>query len=165
MSGINEELGVENAALAKTLEGIMAKYFKEADEKSEARSNRLEKRLDNMHATLFHHTEDIKTLRSDATQLEQCVSQTEARMQTLSDKIVEMEDRARRDNLLVFNLKGGVEGSNMLSYLAENIPRWFPVFTSANPKMMRAHRLGGPQRTASAQSSSNSCATPTEISC
>ncbi|KAK7896116.1 hypothetical protein WMY93_021441 [Mugilogobius chulae] len=150
MSEVSRELGVENTALAKTIEEIMAKYFRDADEKSEARNNRLEKRLDNMHATLARHTDELKTLRSDTLQLQERVSQTEAHLQALVDKTTEMEDRARRDNLLIFNLKEGVEGSNMMSYLMENIPRWFPVFTAAHPpEIMRAHRLG-PPRTAPA---------------
>ncbi|CAL9690491.1 unnamed protein product [Knipowitschia caucasica] len=153
-SEMTQELGVDNTALAKTIEEIMSKYFEEADEKSEARSNRLVKRLDNMHATLSRHTEDIKALRSDTTQLQERASGTEMQLQSLSEKIVEMEDRSRRDNLLVFNLKEGVEGSNMVSYLTENVPRWFPAFARGapgspnNPEIMRAHRLGpAPSRT------------------
>lgn len=156
MSEVNKELGVDNTTLAKTIESIMAKFFKEAEEKSEARNSRLEKRLDNMNATLSRHNEDIKTLRVNATELQERVSRTEAHVQSLSDKLVEMEDRSRRDNLLVFNLKEGVEGSSMLSYLMENVPRWFPAFRTgaagvlSNPEIMRAHRLGPSSRTASA---------------
>ncbi|KAK7879481.1 hypothetical protein WMY93_033807 [Mugilogobius chulae] len=57
-----------------------------------------------------------------------------------------MEDRARRDNLLIFNLKEGAEGANTLAYLEANIPKWFPVFASSSPEIMRAHRLGPPSR-------------------
>lgn len=44
----------------------MAKYFNEADEKSEARFNRLEKRIDNMHATLSRHMEEIRIIRTES---------------------------------------------------------------------------------------------------
>ncbi|KAK7912642.1 hypothetical protein WMY93_012853 [Mugilogobius chulae] len=87
MSEVSRELGVENTALAKTIEEIMAKYFRDADEKSEARNNRLEKRLDNMHATLARHTDELKTLRSDTLQLQERVSQTEAHLQHLWTKL------------------------------------------------------------------------------
>lgn len=155
MSEVNKELGVENTALAKTMEEIMAKYFHEADERSEARNARLEKRLDStMHATLSRHTEDIKSLRTDSNQLQECVSQTEERLLTLSNRVVEMEDRARRDNVLIFNLQEGIEGSNVLAYLKENVPRWFPSFqhdegSPSKPEMMRVHRLGPERRTGS----------------
>lgn len=33
LSEVDKELGVENTALAKTMEEVMAKYFREADEK------------------------------------------------------------------------------------------------------------------------------------
>lgn len=173
-SDVNKELCVDNTtALAKTIEEIISKHFKEADEKSEARINRLEKRLDNMYGTLSRHTEDIKTLHLDATQLQQPISETETQLQSLSRKIMEMEDRSRRDNLLILNLKEGVEGSNVLSYLTENVQRWFP--TSARSvsgslantgRIGLAQRHGGPlQIHACARLSSSSCTTQTETSC
>jgi len=45
MDELHGELGEQNAALVKVMEVTMAKYFKEADEKSEVRFNRLEKEL------------------------------------------------------------------------------------------------------------------------
>ncbi|KAJ0064831.1 hypothetical protein NL108_015662 [Boleophthalmus pectinirostris] len=127
----------------------MAKYFKEAEEKSEARHKKLEKRLDSMNAVLSRHTEEIKTLRQDTGTLQEHVARVEKEVDerdtllyALTAKVTEMEDRARRDNLLILNLKEGVEGTNTLAYLRENIPKWFPAFAPAPPELMRAHRLG-----------------------
>ncbi|KAK7938875.1 hypothetical protein WMY93_002201 [Mugilogobius chulae] len=145
MTELNKGLGVEDTALAKFIEETMAKYFKEADEKSEARNSRLEKRIESMHNTLSRHTEEIKTLRTDITNLQQRAVQAEKGQKFLADKVVEMEDRARRDNVLIFNLKEGIEGSSTLAYLGENIPMWFPALEAA-PELMRAHRLGPPRR-------------------
>lgn len=110
-----------------------------------------------MHATLSRHTEDIKGLRMDATQLQEHVLQTEELLQSLSNTVVEMEDRARRDNVVIFSLQEGIEGSSMLAYLKEKVPRWFPSFargagSPANPEMMSAHRLDPAPRTTSAPS-------------
>lgn len=146
MTELNKGLGVEDTALARVIEETMAKYFKEADEKSEARNNRLEKRLDSMHTILSRHTEDIKSLRADASTLQERVAQSEQYLQSLSEKLVEMEDRTRRDNLLIFNIKEGLEGPNLRAYLADQIPKWFPAFAVAPPEIMRAHRLGAPLR-------------------
>uniref|UniRef100_A0AAV2JVW0 Uncharacterized protein n=1 Tax=Knipowitschia caucasica TaxID=637954 RepID=A0AAV2JVW0_KNICA len=122
-SEMTQELGVDNTALAKTIEEIMSKYFEEADEKSEARSNRLVKRLDNMHATLSRHTEDIKALRSDTTQLQERASGTEMQLQSLSEKIVEMEDPtiklSRDHDSYTFSEPGEAE-KFVAAYKAEN---------------------------------------------
>ena len=56
MASLQKELGEENASLVKVIEETMARYFKDADEKSEARMNRLEKRIESMHSILSRHT-------------------------------------------------------------------------------------------------------------
>lgn len=149
MASLQKELGKENAALARVIEETMARYFRDAEEKSEARMNRLEKRIESMHSVLSRHTEEIKSIRSETVDIKECVTATEKnisecqkKQHTLETKLTEMEDRARRENLLIFNLKEGAEGPNALSYLKENIPLWFPIFVSVPPELMRAHRLG-----------------------
>lgn len=62
---------------------------------------------------LSRRTEDIKTIRSDTTELQQRVSNTEKTaadwqkdLQTLNKKLVDLDDRSCRDrDLLLFNLK------------------------------------------------------------
>lgn len=149
MDELQEELGDQNAALVKVLELTMAKYFSEADEKSEARFNRLEKRIDTMHATLSRHTEDIRTIRGETLSLKERTANVEKstalclkNLQTYEAKLIELEDRARRDNLLVFNLQEGIEGSNARAYLMEKITEWFPALAPSPPELMRCHRLG-----------------------
>lgn len=127
LTEVNKQLGENNAALTQAIDDLMAKYFKEADMKAESRINRLEKCIDSMHSTLSliftlslsKHTEEIRIIRSDTTQLkervseaEQTVSQCVETMHKYQAKLTEIEDRARRDNLLIFNLKEGVEGTN-----------------------------------------------------
>ncbi|KAL7379314.1 hypothetical protein ABVT39_026028 [Epinephelus coioides] len=64
-----------------------------------------------------------------------------------------MEDWACRENLLIFNLKEGAEGQNVLTYLMENIPLWFPAFASAPLELMSGHRLGRPPASGKTQRS------------
>lgn len=149
MDGMYEELGEENLALAKVIEKLMRKFFEDADERSEARVKRLEQRIDTMNNTLTRHTESIKSLRSDTVKLQHRVTNTEKstvlcmeKLRACEDKLIQMEDRARRDNLLIFNVKEGAESGNALAYLTRKIPKWFPAFASAPPELMRCHRLG-----------------------
>ncbi|CAL1609046.1 unnamed protein product [Knipowitschia caucasica] len=166
MTDLNKELGVENSALAKVIEETMAKFFKEADDKSEARSNRLEKRIESMHSILCRHTDEIKTLRADTNMLQERITQTNKPQKSLEAKITEMEDRSRRDNLLIFNLKEGTEGPNARAYLMESFPKWFPALGAAPLEIMRAHRLGPPRRsTASADTGHSHRPRPLILKC
>lgn len=149
MAELNRESNDSNASLVEAMENLMAKYFQEADEKAEARFSRLEKRIESMHATLTKHKEEIKTIQADTTNLKERMTGAEDSLNKCAEtlrkqqqQLTEMEDQARRDNLLIFNLKEGVEGSNALSFLTENLPKWFPAFSNASPELMRSHRLG-----------------------
>lgn len=149
---LNKELGLENTALAKVIEETMARYFREAEEKSEARHKRLEKRLESMQSVLSRHTEDIKTMRAETSRLQERVAQTEKiaseqqqLLKEITDKLIVTEDRARRDNLLILNLKEGIEGQSTLAYLNGMLPKWFPALAPSPPEIMRAHRLGHPR--------------------
>lgn len=151
MAEIRTELGEEHAALAAVSEEVMAKYFKEADERAEARAKRLEKQIDKMNNVLSRHTEEIKTIRLDTAKLQQRVSNAEkttADCQTdlhaLNNKLIDLEDRSRRENLLLFNLKEGLEKDSALAFLMEKIPTRFIHLAASPPELMRCHRLGRP---------------------
>lgn len=108
-----------------------------AEEKSEVHACRLEKCIDGMKAILSRHTEEIKVFRSEMANLQERISNTETfaaqfqkNLQAYEAKLTDMEDRARRDNLLIFNLKKSTKGPNLLAYLAENITKWFPALIS-----------------------------------
>lgn len=61
----------------------------------------------------------------------------------LEDKIADMEDRSRRDNLRVHGVPENAETLNVLAFLSDVIPRWFPNLGSV--EIMRAHRVGAPK--------------------
>ena len=44
----------------------------------------------------------------------------------------DLEDRSRRENLLLFNLKEGLEKDSALAFLMEKIPMWF-IHLAASP--------------------------------
>ncbi|CAL9687858.1 unnamed protein product [Knipowitschia caucasica] len=149
MSELKQPGDPNNASLVIAMESLMAKYFGEAEEKAEARLNRLEKRIDGLHSTLTKHTEEIKVIRADTANLkvrvtcaEETLSMCVETMRKQQGKLTEMEDRTRRDNFLVLNLKEEAEGTNALSYITAIIPKWFPAFADVCPELMRCHRLG-----------------------
>lgn len=82
-----------------------------------------------MHLILSQHTKEIRTIHSETVNLQEHVSNVEKsttlcwkNLQTYEATIIEMEDSAHKDNLLMFNLKEGAEGSNALCYIKLQLP-------------------------------------------
>ncbi len=75
-------------------------------------------------STLYCHAEEMRTICSETVNLQERVSNAEKSIalclknpQTYEAKIIEMEDRARRTKLLIFNLKEKAEGLNALCHI------------------------------------------------
>uniref|UniRef100_A0A3B4V1X0 L1 transposable element RRM domain-containing protein n=1 Tax=Seriola dumerili TaxID=41447 RepID=A0A3B4V1X0_SERDU len=71
----------------------------------------------------------------------QPVANHETVLHTLELKLADMEDRNRRCNIRIIGLKEGAEGSNSVQYLNRALPEWFPSLQTAQPEIMRAHRI------------------------
>ncbi|RVE55633.1 hypothetical protein OJAV_G00234310 [Oryzias javanicus] len=134
------------------LESTLQKFFTEAENHSKARFERLESQLDFIRTTLDKHAMDLDqqrktttSLQAQFTRMEVSTSEHNVQLKKLQDKVTLMEDHSRRNNLRIMNLKEGVEGVNVLSYLMAHLSSWFPELASNLPELMRAHRVG-PQR-------------------
>lgn len=68
-------------------------------------------------------------------------------MVTYEEKLADLEDQSRRDNVCIMNLPEGVEDVNLVSYISDSLPVWFPSLTSMKSEIMRAHRIGPPNNT------------------
>ncbi|KAE8277582.1 hypothetical protein D5F01_LYC24437 [Larimichthys crocea] len=78
--------------------------------------------------------------------LSSSVSKLAEKHAQLEDKIADMEDRLRRDNIRVHGVPENAETLNVLVFLTDAIPRWFPNLGPV--EIMRAHRLGAPKEDA-----------------
>lgn len=78
--------------------------------------------------------------------LSSSVSKLAEKHAQLEDKIADMEDRSRRDNVRVHGVPENPETLNVLAFLSDAMPRWFPNLGSV--EIMRAHRVGAPKEDA-----------------
>lgn len=62
------------------------------------------------------------------------------RCATLENKVAELEDRLRRDNLRIHGIPENSITANPFTYLSDAIPKWFPELGSV--EIMSAHRVG-----------------------
>ncbi len=75
--------------------------------------------------------------------LSSSVSKLAAKHVQLEDKIADMEDRSRRDNLRVHRVPENAETLHVLAFLSNAIPQWFP--NPGSVEIMRAHSVGAPK--------------------
>ncbi|KAI7813890.1 putative follistatin-related protein 5-like [Triplophysa rosa] len=88
------------------------------------------------------------SLNSRVGKAEKNYDKSAARLTTFEEKMADLEDRSRRDNIRIINLPEGVEGkTNLMAYILGSLPVWLPALAEAKPEIMRAHRIGPPNNT------------------
>ncbi|KAL2086011.1 hypothetical protein ACEWY4_019331 [Coilia grayii] len=88
---------------------------------------RLQSRCDSTQSAARHDRDQVNAMR--------------LKLDELSAKLSEMEDRSRRSNLRLIGLKEGQEGDDCIGFLKANLPIWIPSLADRDIKIERAHRL------------------------
>lgn len=121
----------------------------------EAQFKTLQDRLDNIQSELSSCSNGVRELRDRYSSLSSRVGKVEksqdkcaARLTAFEEKMADLEDRSRRDNVRILNLPEGVEATNLTAYISASIPVWFPSLADTKPEIMRAHRIGPPNKSA-----------------
>ncbi|KAJ1174566.1 hypothetical protein NDU88_006387 [Pleurodeles waltl] len=60
----------------------------------------------------------------------------------LCSKLIDLEDRSRRNNVRLFGFTEGIEGADIFSYLRETLPKLTDITFDPPLEFQRAHRLG-----------------------
>ncbi len=84
-------------------------------------------RVDSVHAAA---REDRRTVTDLRNQLER-----------LTEKMTDIEDRSRRNNVRLVGLPEVVEGSDVAGFLSVNLSKWIPSLKGRNIEIDRAHRV------------------------
>ncbi|KAJ1179720.1 hypothetical protein NDU88_004954 [Pleurodeles waltl] len=117
------------------------------------------RRIEGMDASISYLTLETKSIRSDIANfqsqvmgLDHCVRTLETQMATiqgrdqdllyLQNKITDLEDRNRRDNIRLFGIPENGEGSDVQTFLSTALPK--PTSLTFDPplELQRAHRVG-----------------------
>ncbi|KAL0199037.1 hypothetical protein M9458_007577, partial [Cirrhinus mrigala] len=89
----------------------------------------------------------VSDIEDTATSTENKLRETEKLIRTLSEKVDDLENRSRRDNIRILGLKEGFEGSQPSAFFAAWLPKVLELDTAKGYfKIDRAHRSLGPQR-------------------
>ncbi|XP_042566255.1 uncharacterized protein LOC122133667 [Clupea harengus] len=110
----------ENGTLLKSLTNEINTHAKNAE--------RMSARVDTMQGVVRQNKKDIN----------RCLTE----LDTLRNKVTEMEDRSRRNNIRLINLPTGAEGDDPVGYLRAMLPQWIPTLSNSSMpiEIDRAHR-------------------------
>ncbi len=62
-------------------------------------------------------------------------------LERLTEKMTDMEDKSRRNNIRLVGLPEGMEGSDVAGFLRVNLSKWIPSLKGRNIEIDRAHRV------------------------
>lgn len=142
----------ETSRMEESLAAMIASAMKKQQQFIDAHFKTLQDRLDNIQSELSSCSNGVRELRDRYSSLNSRVGKTEknydkcaTRLTTFEEKMADLEDRSRRDNIRIINLPEDVESrTNLTSYILESLPVWLPALAEAKPEIMRAHRIGPP---------------------
>ncbi len=65
----------------------------------------------------------------------------EDQLERLTEKMTDMEDRCRRNNVRLVGLPEGMEGNDAAGFLRANLSKWIPSLRGRDIEIDRAHRV------------------------
>ncbi len=99
--------------------------------------------------------EEFEAMATETKQTRDCVDSVQAaaredrrtvmdlkdQLERLTEKMTDMEDRCRRNNVRLVGLPEGMEGPDAAGFLRDNLSKWIPSLRGRDIEIDRAHRL------------------------
>ncbi len=93
-------------------------------------------------ATVAKQTRDrVDSVQAAAREDRRTVTDLGNQLERLTEKMTDMEDRSRRNNVRLVGLPEGAEGSNAAGFLRVNLSKWIPSLRDRNIEIDRAHHV------------------------
>lgn len=97
--------------------------------------------LDRVTTSAKSANDRVNSLQATAREDRRTVIQLQKQLDELTEKLTDLEDRSRRNNVRIVGLPEGAEGSDAVSYLKANLPLWIPSLKGQSIDIERAHRV------------------------
>ncbi|KAJ1122008.1 hypothetical protein NDU88_000514 [Pleurodeles waltl] len=111
-------------------------------------------RLEGMDNAMASLTAEMTSIHIDITGFQSRIASSQDWYQELlypSSKMIDLEDRSRRDNVRFLGFSETIEGVDIHSFLPETLPKLTGITFDPPLKFQRAHRLGPKRRDAATQ--------------
>ncbi len=83
----------------------------------------------------------VDSVRADTREDRNAVTDLRNQLERLTEKMTDMEDKSRRNNIRLVGLPEGMEGSDVAGFLRVNLSRWIPSLRGRDIEIDRAHHV------------------------
>ncbi len=83
----------------------------------------------------------VDSVQAAAREDRRIVTDLRNQLERLTEKMTDMEDRSRRNNVRLVGLPEGAEGSDAAGFLRVNLSKWIPSLKDRNIEIDREHRV------------------------
>ncbi len=92
--------------------------------------------------TMAKQTRDrVDSVQADTREDRRAVTDLKNKLERLTEKMTDIEDRGRRNNVHLVRLPEGTEGTSAASFVRVNLSKWIPSFRGRDIEIDRAHRV------------------------
>ncbi len=85
--------------------------------------------------------DQVDSVQAAAREDRRAVTDLRNQLERLTEKMMDMEDRSRRNNVRLVGLPEGAEGSYEAGFLRVNLSKWIPSLKGRDIEIDRAHRV------------------------
>lgn len=118
LTTLKEEVSAAKAAIRKVASEV---------ELQASEAQKTHTALQSLHANVRSNKHDLNDVLS--------------KLANTQDKLIEMEDRSRRNNLRLVNLPESAGAPNLKAFVIANLPKWIPALAGQRIEIDRCHRV------------------------
>ncbi len=135
---------VVNSAVRDVVDSVLIPALRELREDIQATNKSVRELREEFEAiaTTVKQTHDrVDSVQADAREDRRAVTDPRNQLERLTEKMTDIEDRSRRNNVRLVGLPEGTEGSNTAGFLRVNLSKWIPSLRGRDIEIDRAHRV------------------------
>ncbi len=135
---------VVNSAVRDAMDSMLIPALRELREDMQATNKSVKELREEFEAivTTAKQTRDrVDSVQADARDDRRAVTDLRNMLERLTEKMTDIEDRGRRNNVRLVGLPEGAEGTNAAGFLRVNLSKWIPSLRGRDIEIDRAHRV------------------------
>ncbi len=135
---------VVNSAVRDAMDSVLIPALRELREDIQVTNKSVKELREELEAiaTAAKQTRDrVDSVQAAACEDRRAVTDLRNHLERLTEKMTDMEDRSRRNNVRLVGLPEGAEGSNAAGFLRVNLSKWIPSLKGHDIEIDREHRM------------------------
>ncbi len=135
---------VVTSAVRDAVDSVLIPALRKLREDIQATNNsvkELREEFEAMAATAKQTHDHVDSVQATAHEDRNAVTDLRNQLERLTEKMTDMEDKSRRNNIWLVGLPEGMEGSDVAGFLRINLSKWIPSLKGRNIEIDRAHHV------------------------